>query len=191
MDDAPLPSPGAAEASYHEELWRLATIDDLTQVFNRRYFDDAIERELSRAQRQGLPLCLALVTPDRLHERREALGQGLRDLVLEQTAELLHERSRENDTVARYRDDTFAVLLPALELADATRWCEDVREAVERHRFEREGRSVDVTVSVGVVELAASRASTDALIDAADARLRRADAAGGNRVVATEPPAEG
>ena len=60
-----------------------------------------------------------------------------------------------------------------LALAEATRWCEDVRAAVERHRFEREGQHVDVTVSIGVVELAADRATTDALVDAADARTAR------------------
>jgi two-component system cell cycle response regulator len=198
MDDAPLPSPGAAEASYHEELWRLATIDDLTQVFNRRYFDDAIERELSRARRESQPLCLALVTPDRLHAHRTAHGQRLHDLVLEQLAELLHERSREDDTVARYRDDTFAVLLPGLALAEASQWSEGAREAIERHRLALDGHDVDVTVSIGVVELLAELGSADALVDAADARLRQADAAGGNRVASTdeatherpEPPAE-
>lgn len=174
------------EGAYHEQLWRLATTDELTQVYNRKFFVDALDRALAHARRRERPLALLLLVPDRLEHHREGLGHRLRDHVLRELAALLRDRVRNGDTVARYRDDTFAALLPELDLPGATRLAEALRTTVGRHRFELDDHRVDVTVSIGVAELAPPMTNGDALVDAADARLRRADAAGGDRVVASD-----
>jgi diguanylate cyclase (GGDEF)-like protein len=175
------------EGAYHEELWRLATTDELTEVYNRKFFVDALDRALSFARRRDRPLSLLLVVPDRLEHHHETLGHRLRDHVLRELATVLRERTREGDTVARYRDDTFAVLMPELDLHGATRLAETLRESIGRHRFELDGHRLAVTVSVGAAELASSMTVGDALVDAADARLRQADAAGGDRVASSDP----
>jgi diguanylate cyclase (GGDEF)-like protein len=173
------------EDGYHEAMYRLLTTDELTQVFNRSYVTDALEREIPWARRTQQPLSLVMLDVDHLKRCNDTFGQRAGDHVLREVTRLVRERSREGDVVGRYRDDELAILLPGLDVQGAIGFAEATREAIERHRIEHEGRHVAITVSAGVVELELHIATGDALVDVADERLRRAKESGRNRVVSS------
>lgn len=179
-------SGGGLQGAAHDMMWRLATIDELTEVHNRESFVSTLDTARSFSHDRQRPLSLLLVVPDRLEHHHGTHGHRLRDHVLRELASILRDLVRTGDTVGRYRDDTFAVLLRELDLPGATRLAQTLRDAVGRHRFELDGQRIPVTVSIGAAELTPSMTTGDALVDAADARLRRADAAGGDRVVASD-----
>jgi diguanylate cyclase (GGDEF)-like protein len=171
------------ESSYHEEIYRLSTVDGLTQIFNKRYFTDTLERELSRARRYDRPLALMMFDIDHFKRCNDTFGHRAGDHVLRQVAELVRDRSRKVDVVARYGGEEFAVILPEIDLHGAAKFAETIREMVEQTRFVFEGRHIPLTVSVGVAELEPHIANADDLIQTADGRLYRAKQSGRNRVV--------
>jgi diguanylate cyclase (GGDEF)-like protein len=172
------------EGSYHEEMYRRSTRDDLTTAFTKQHLVDTLERELSRARRHGRRLSLVMLGIDGLKRCNDTYGHRAGDQVLRRTTELVREHARKLDVVGRWHGDELVIVLPDLELKGAVELAEAIREGIERHRFEYEGREIDVTVSVGVAELEAGVADADALIDVVAGRLRRAKQLGRNRVVA-------
>jgi diguanylate cyclase (GGDEF)-like protein len=171
------------ESSYHEEIYRLSTVDGLTQIFNKRYFTDTLERELSRARRYARPLALMMFDIDHFKRCNDTYGHRAGDHVLRQMAELVRDRSRKVDVVARYGGEEFAVILPEIDLQGAARFGETVRALVEGTRFVFEGRHIPLAISIGVAEVGTLVATADELIQSADSRLYRAKQTGRNRVV--------
>ncbi len=171
------------ESSYHEEIYRLSTVDGLTQIFNKRYFLETLERELSRARRYDRPLALLMFDIDHFKQCNDTYGHRAGDYVLREIASLVHERARKVDVVARYGGEEFAVILPEIDLAGAASFAEKVRKMVEEHRFEFEGVEIPITISIGVAELDPAIANADDLIARADERLYKAKQGGRNRVV--------
>jgi diguanylate cyclase (GGDEF)-like protein len=176
------------ESSYHEEIYRLSTVDGLTQIFNKRYFQETLERELSRARRYDRPLALMMFDIDHFKQCNDTFGHRAGDHVLRQVAELVRERARKVDIVARYGGEEFAVLLPEIDLDGAGQFAESIRALVQDTRFSFEGRTIPLTISIGVAELEPSIAGADDLVQRADARLYRAKQAGRNRVMYTDGP---
>jgi diguanylate cyclase (GGDEF)-like protein len=172
------------ESSYHEEIYRLSTVDGLTQIFNKRYFAETLGRELSRARRYDRPLALMMFDIDHFKQCNDTYGHRAGDHVLRELAELVRERARKVDVVARYGGEEFAVILPEIDLAGAQLFAEKLRKMVQEHRFHFEGRDVPVTISVGIADLESAVANPDDLIARADARLYKAKQGGRNRVVA-------
>jgi diguanylate cyclase (GGDEF)-like protein len=171
------------ESSYHEEIFRLSTVDGLTQVYNRRYFMETLERELSRARRYDRPLALIIFDIDHFKKCNDTYGHRAGDFVLRRIAELVNQRARKVDVVARYGGEEFAVILPEIDLRGANQFAEKIRTMIETEPFVFEGRRVPVTISVGVGELESSVANADDLIKTGDRRLYAAKAGGRNRVV--------
>lgn len=174
------------QSAYHEEIYRLSTIDVLTQVHNKRYFIDALERELSRARRHDRPLALMMIAIDDLARCNDTFGYRAGDHVLRQVAKLIRDGCRKLDVVARYGGEVFAVALPELEPPAAGTLAEATRETVERARFELGGHLISITVSVGVAELEPHMANATGLTEAVEVRLARARSEGGNRVVVSD-----
>jgi two-component system cell cycle response regulator len=174
------------DTMYHEELYRLSTVDSLTQLFNRRYFTDVLGRELSRARRYDRPLALVMLDIDGFAACNDAFGPSTGDDVLRRLAQLVRQRSRGVDAVARYGGDQLVVLLPEHELDAAVEHAEALRTLVERTRFELDGRLIPLTISLGVAELAPDIVDADDLVRIVEARLARAKALGRNRVVSSD-----
>ena len=174
------------ESSYHDEIYRLSTIDALTQVFNRRYFQETLTRELSRARRYDRPLALLLFDIDYFKRVNDTYGHRAGDFVLRRIAELVQQRARKVDVVARYGGEEFAVILPEIDVAGGQQFAEKVRRMVEDERFMFEGQVLHCTISAGVAELVPEMASAEELVSAADGRLYRSKDAGRNRVVAVD-----
>jgi len=177
------------ESSYHEEIYRLSTVDGLTQIFNKRYFVETLERELSRARRYDRPLALMMFDIDHFKRCNDTYGHRAGDHVLRHMADIVRQRARKVDVVARYGGEEFAVILPEIDELGAAQFAETVREMVEQEEFSFEGRRIPLTISIGVAELEPEVANADDLIKRADARLYLAKQSGRNRVVWTDDPA--
>ncbi|HVS14337.1 MAG TPA: GGDEF domain-containing protein [Thermoanaerobaculia bacterium] len=176
-------SGGDVEAMYHEEIYRLTIIDGLTQVHNRRYFDDFLEREVARCSRSGGDLALVLFDIDDFKGINDSLGHLFGDRMLRTVAALVEERVRREQLFARYGGDEFALILPDVDLDDALAFAERVRELVERTPVEDRERTGQATLSLGVATLAQGMEVED-LVKAADQALYAAKEAGRNRAVA-------
>ncbi len=171
------------ENAYHEEIYRLTTVDGLTQIYNKRYFMEALDRELSRCRRYARALSLVMFDIDHFKQVNDTFGHLAGDYVLKALAEIIKGRIRREDVLARYGGEEFAVVLPEIDLAGASTLAEKIRKLVEAHAFVFEEAPIPLTVSLGVAALDETVASSDDFIKAADERLYRAKEAGRNRVM--------
>jgi diguanylate cyclase (GGDEF)-like protein len=171
------------ENAYHEEIYRLTTVDGLTQVYNKRYFMENLERELSRAQRYGRDLSLLIFDIDHFKNVNDTYGHLAGDHVLKQMAELVKNNTRREDFMARYGGEEFAVILPEIDHDRAMVMGEKVRKLVEAEDFVFEKTSMPATVSIGVATVDDSISEATEMIKLADTNLYEAKRAGRNRVV--------
>ena len=166
---------------------RVAVVDALTEVHNRRYFMLRLEDEFRRAQRYDNPLALVLVDLDQFRGINESFGHLVGDGVLRAVAQCLVAAVRETDTVARTGGDEFACILPQTHLAGALTVAERIRRDIAALRT---GPAADLllTASVGVGSHPAVHVQTpEELIGAADGCLARAKREGRNRVCLADP----
>jgi len=174
-------SGGNIENAYHEEIYRLTTVDGLTQVFNRRYFLEQLEREASRAKRYRRELSLLLFDIDHFKQINDNFGHLAGDYVLKQLATVVKGKIRREDILARYGGEEFAIILPEIDAPNAMQFAEKIRRLVEKAPFKFEETKIAVTVSVG---LATCGDADDAaiLIKRTDDKLYEAKGAGRNCV---------
>jgi diguanylate cyclase (GGDEF)-like protein len=174
---------GNVEAEYHEEIYRLTIIDALTDVHNKRYLMDFLDRELARSERYARPLSLVLFDIDRFKRINDELGHLAGDAVLRELAACVKETVRKEELFSRYGGEEFAVVLPETHCEDGVAFAERLREAVESHPFAHNGEALSVTVSVGVAGTMGEDAYTPAeLLARADKALYRAKNEGRNCV---------
>jgi two-component system, cell cycle response regulator len=172
------------EAGYPEELYRLAIIDGLTQLHNRRYLTEFLDRELARARRYRRPLAVVLVDVDCFRAVNDGFGQLAGDMALMDLCGRLRATVRRDELLARFGEDRFALVLPETDGCAAEAAAERSRLVVERHPFRFNGHSYPLTISVGVTFVAGGEPmKSDALIARAETNLFRAKQAGRNRVV--------
>jgi two-component system chemotaxis response regulator CheY len=177
-------------AAKNELLERLALTDPLTQLANRRAFEESLRAEASRTFRHCQPLSLLYLDLDRFKEVNDRHGHAAGDEVLSGFADLLRKAARRGDVVARIGGEEFAVLLPHTDREQACRAAERIRKATEATPLGV--RRVAVTVSIGVgVFAGSSLEEIPAFVADADGALYRAKAAGRNRVVASDGVSSG
>ena len=175
---------GNIELSYHEEIYRLMTFDGLTQVFNKRSFDEALEREVSRSRRYQRTLSLILFDIDHFKKINDGRGHLAGDAVLRQLAGLVASNIRREDILARVGGEEFALLIPEVPVEGARTVAEKIRALVERTQFRFEENAIPVTSSFGVATLVpATQSSPSDFYQAADERLYLAKNSGRNRVM--------
>ncbi len=174
-------SGGNIENAYHEEIYRLTTVDGLTQIFNRRYFLEQLDREVSRCKRYRRNLSLILFDIDHFKNINDSYGHLAGDYVLKQLATVIRGKIRREDVLARYGGEEFVIVLPEIDVGGAAAFAEKVRKLVEKAPFRFEDTRIAVTVSVGA---ATCKESDDAagLIKSADEKLYEAKNAGRNTV---------
>jgi diguanylate cyclase (GGDEF)-like protein len=170
------------EANYHEEIYRLMTMDALTQTHNRRYFNEALEREYNRSLRYRRALSLVLFDIDHFKAINDTYGHVAGDSVLRQLSFVVKPRLRQQDVLARVGGEEFAVLLPEVDAAGARVAAEKIRKLVEAARFVVEAKEFGCTVSVGVTSFDARVSSPAMLYEMADQNLYAAKNGGRNRV---------
>ena len=173
---------GNIEGQYHEEIYRLMTMDGLTQLHNKRYFDEAIERELSRARRYGSQFSLLLFDIDHFKTVNDTHGHLAGDAVLRQLGRLVQESVRRDDVVARTGGEEFAVIIPEVGREGALELADKLLRLVRGTIFVFEGTEMRVTISIGVVGWSVDFETPSALVAAADGKLYEAKRGGRNRV---------
>jgi diguanylate cyclase (GGDEF)-like protein len=156
-----------------------ALTDSLTELGNRRRFDQELQRRFAQWARGGDPMCLILADIDRFKLFNDEHGHQVGDFVLQRVASVLTDQVRAMDLVARYGGEEFGIILPGTSLAEACNVAERVRAALEQQTLETGGRSLHVTLSAGVAEVALSD-DPQLLINRADAALFAAKQAGRN-----------
>lgn len=170
------------ESSYYEEIYRSIILDGLTQISNRRYFNEFLERELSRARRHARGLALVLLDVDHFKSVNDRFGHLAGDFVLQELATLVRPRVRRDELFARIGGEEFALVLPESSLDDALQLAEQLRAMVERHRFPCDAEHIPVTISLGAAALTPAATRIEDLVRAADEALYRAKAGGRNTV---------
>ena len=170
------------EANYHEEIYRLMTMDALTQTHNRRYFNEALEREYQRSQRYHRALSLVLFDIDHFKQINDTYGHVAGDSVLRQLARVVKPRLRQQDVLARVGGEEFAVLLPEVELPGARIAADKVRRLVETARFLVDEKEFGCTISAGIAPYETTMESPQALYELADKNLYEAKRGGRNRI---------
>jgi diguanylate cyclase (GGDEF)-like protein len=175
---------GNVEAEYHEEIYRLTIIDGLTEIHNKRYLLEFLDRELSRSARYNRPLSLILFDIDRFKSVNDDLGHLGGDFILRELAAIVKASIRKEELFARYGGEEFAIVLPETTLETGRLVAERIRLLVERHPFQYEGKSVPITISMGVASTIGEVPLTPTdLIRHADENLLAAKQTGRNRVV--------
>jgi two-component system, cell cycle response regulator len=170
-----------AEAKYYEEIYRMTIVDGLTQIHNKRYLFEALERELIRARRHSRALSLVMFDIDFFKRINDQCGHLAGDYVLRELAEVVQDRIRRDEVFARYGGEEFAIMMPETELVGAVTLAETLREKVAEHRFSFQGEQISVTVSMGCAAIEADDTATG-LIARADEKLYEAKRSGRNRI---------
>lgn len=170
------------EAQYHEEIYRMTIIDGLTQIHNKRYLFEALEREIVRARRHARELCLLMFDIDHFKKINDLHGHLAGDFVLKELANVVQQRIRRDEVFARYGGEEFSIVLPETSLTGAAALAESLRERIETHRFVFQGEDIPVTMSIGVAMLEEGERTASELVKRADERLFDAKRAGRNRV---------
>jgi diguanylate cyclase (GGDEF)-like protein len=158
--------------------------DPLTGLFNRRYMEETLERELRRAERTQRPLCVAMLDLDHFKEFNDTFGHEAGDVLLSELGRFLRTAVRSGDVACRYGGEEFFLIMPELAAHDVERRFDQIRDAVKRLHVTYRGQSIPgVTVSAGVATFPEHGAAGDELIRIADAALYRAKSAGRDRLV--------
>ncbi len=172
------------EAAYHEAIHHLVMQDGLTEIGNRRKFNDELAREFARAQRHERPLAVVVFDIDRFKTINDTLGHLCGDFTLKNLTRVCGRRLRPEQVFARIGGDEFAILSPETGIEGVEILAERLRRSVARHDFETDmvAESFRVTCSFGCAELTASMTSESELMGAADKALYLAKSEGRNRV---------
>src|SRR4051794_29701375 len=171
-----------------DEVERLALLDALTQVGNRRCFDQTLAAEMAACAASGADLCLALADIDRFKNVNDRFGHVVGDHLLKCFAEMLTNGARGRGKTARYGGEEFAIVFPGVAFPEARRIVETLRRDLEAKRWvvgASEQPLGVITASFGLAKLAPGE-DADSFIHRADARLMRAKTGGRNRLVADD-----
>ncbi len=166
----------------HEELRELSMRDPLTGLFNRRYLEVALERELIAAQRHAHPVSVIMGDLDHFKGVNDRYGHLAGDAVLRAFGELLKQHARGSDIYCRYGGEEFLLVLPQMALGPAVERAEQLRGAMASAAIAFADSLIAVTASFGVATFPGDGCSSDELIAAADRALYAAKAAGRNGV---------
>lgn len=164
-------------------LERMAVTDSLTQLHNRRYFDDTLNSAFARAQRYREAVTLLLVDVDHFKQINDTYGHAAGDAVLKRLARLFKERTRETDVVARLGGDEFAFLLFHCESHGGENFAREILDGARQLRFLFEGAEIRIGLSIGLACCKEGIQTIEALYGAADEALYEAKRHGRDQVV--------
>lgn len=177
-------------ARLFEDTRRLATMDPLTNIYNRRHFYELAHREFERSHRYHHPLSAIMFDLDHFKQVNDTYGHAAGDQVLQTIAETCQSKLRKSDIFGRYGGEEFIVIMPETDEQRAWNVAERLRRSVARTSIRINGGEISITISLGVATLSKDLLYNDLpgdmlekLIDNADQALYQAKQAGRNRVI--------
>ena len=170
-------------AQAYERIHQMAMVDELTQLKNRRTFEQAFETMLSRAKRRRGPLSLIITDIDRFKRLNDTYGHPFGDLVLQEVSAVLRRAVRQVDLAARWGGEEFAILLEDSAETGALQLAERIRQDVAALTFEHETGPVSLTLSLGIASYPDDARTQADLLARADEALFYAKENGRNRAV--------
>lgn len=166
-----------------KELKRLSITDPLTNIYNRRFFFEALKLEFNRASRYLQPLALIILDLDDFKKINDTYGHLAGDKILAEVASILVNGVRQGDVLARYGGDEFALLLPATELENGLKVALRLKKKVTEHCFFIKQKKLTLTLSAGVVATDDFSAKTaEGLLEEGDKRLLAAKKRGKDQI---------
>ncbi|MGE5650377.1 MAG: diguanylate cyclase [Bacillota bacterium] len=181
----------AAETRIHElevqlvQMSELAHEDQLTGSLNRRGLDEVLEREMARAERKKMPLCVALIDLDNFKKLNDTHGHSAGDGALVHLVKVVKDTLRAMDVIARFGGEEFLIVLPHTLLDEAVKTVTRIQRELTKQIFMHDNQRLLITFSSGVA-LWDGKEDQAALIERADQALYKAKKAGKNRVIAAE-----
>jgi len=179
-----------ANLNLRESLRLEAVRDPLTGLYNRRYMQEFLDRELHSARRKRRPLAVMMLDLDRFKRYNDNFGHPAGDQALAAVGETLLRSVRAEDVACRYGGEEFALILPECSLQQAVVRADDIRKRLKECRVQSDRKVTDdLTVSIGVAAFDETTDRVDLLLKFADDALYQAKRAGRDRVVAARPAA--
>jgi diguanylate cyclase (GGDEF)-like protein len=176
-----------ANIRMRESLHTQAIRDSLTGLYNRRYLDETLPREIHRAGRYNQPISLLILDIDNFKRFNDTFGHDAGDMVIKNLANLMLSAIRTNDVACRYGGEEFIIILPNAAIEAALERADQLRESMSKLAISYNGQQLGmVTVSIGVSTFPKDGTSRDDLIMKADAALQDAKSGGKNQVVVSQ-----
>ncbi len=171
-------------ARLFKKVQNLSIIDELTQIYNRRYFYKRLSEEVELAKRYKNYISIAMIDVDDFKHYNDINGHLAGDICLRQIAKFIKSVTRKVDIVARYGGEEFIVILPATDKEGAFAICEKINKSVEKASFKQGEKQPlgKVTVSVGYATYPTDTQESENLVDLADKGLYRAKNSGKNKI---------
>lgn len=160
----------------------MSVTDPLTGLYNRRHFEDNLEREFLRAVRYDNNLSFAIIDVDFFKKVNDTYGHSYGDYVLKEVAYLILQTFRKTDMVFRYGGEEFAVIITETPIEKAVIPLERLRKSISEYPFSYNGTRIKVTVSIGVSEVNKQTESVHQLFENADKALYKAKENGRNQI---------
>ncbi|GLQ31873.1 sensor domain-containing diguanylate cyclase [Litoribrevibacter albus] len=174
----------------NKQLEELSLKDPLTNLYNRRFFNERLSEEVQRAHRYSTPLACVMLDIDHFKSINDKWGHDVGDDVLVGLSNYLVETVRESDILARLGGEEFCILLPVCSESSALRFLERIKTDISNLEFVCENQMFHVTCSFGIAVLNEQLCNPGALLKAADQALYSAKHAGRNRVVSYSKDSE-
>jgi len=178
-----------ANLGLREALRVQAVRDPLTGLYNRRYMEEFLDRELHRALRKRRPVAVMMLDLDHFKRYNDTYGHAAGDRALAAVGETLLRSMRAEDVACRYGGEEFAIILSECTLHQATVRADEIRQRIKDHRFDNEEARGPLSVSVGVAAFDETTDRVDLLLKFADEALYQAKRAGRDCVVPAKPGA--
>ncbi|MDE3270080.1 MAG: GGDEF domain-containing protein [Pseudomonadota bacterium] len=169
-----------------DKIYRMATIDSGTQIFNKKYLLDTLASEFTQHRNRGQPLSLIYFDLDHFKRTNDNFGHNNGDVVLRDTAKIVSSVIRKDDTFGRFGGEEFVIILPNTTIATCREMAERIRRAIATHVYNLNlnDRTVEhrQTVSLGIQQLDSTVVTAESFLEKADQNLYASKSSGRNRV---------
>jgi diguanylate cyclase (GGDEF)-like protein/PAS domain S-box-containing protein len=170
---------GTLQSKLREQAIR----DPLTNLFNRRYLEETLDRELSRAARENYPVCVMMMDIDHFKRVNDTYGHEAGDLVLRAIADVLTEQSRRGDFACRYGGEEFVITMPNISVETAYERAGSLRQSLNLLSVPYEYYSLSITISMGIACFPENGQTREAILRAADRAMYAAKDAGRDHIL--------
>ena len=168
--------------SLHKKLRSQATRDPLTNLYNRRYLEEILEKEIARAARKGTPVSVIMMDADKFKRINDIYGHKAGDQALQTLARIIQIHIRRSDIACRYGGEEFVIVMPSTDTVIARGRAEEIRKDFEEKEIFGPGTAGRTSLSIGIAAYPTAGSTGEDVLDAADQAMYAAKMSGGNRI---------